>query len=227
MTEHSLTFALVHGGAHGSWCWARVVDALHEGGHRGIAVDLPCEDDQAGAAEYAAVVSRSLSGIDDAVVVVGHSLGGLTIPLVALTRPVARLIFVAALLPVPGKSLRDQQAVEPHMMFPYSGGRPGLRDRFYNTCSPEDTDEAMTRIRDQALKPYIEPSPLSQWPAVPCSYIVCGEDHACNPDWARSAARERLGTEPIELSGTGHSPFIDRPAELAGLLVELAAGRER
>lgn len=214
-----VTFALVHGGAHGAWCWERVVAALDARGHRAVAVDLPCEDEDAGAGEYAALVVDALAGADGPVVVVGHSLGGLTTPLVAAARPVRGLVFVAALLPVPGKSLRDQQQLEPEMMFPYRGGRAGLRERFYATCSPEDADLAMSRIREQALKPYVESTPLAAWPDVPSTYVVCELDRACNPEWARRAARERLGVEPVELAGTGHSPFLDRPNELAGLLV--------
>jgi len=37
------------------------------------------------------------------------------------------------------------------------------------------------------------------------------------PDWVRSAARERLGVEAIEIDG-GYSPFMTRPAELADVL---------
>lgn len=225
MRDGPVTFALVHGGAHGAWCWDRVVAELARAGHRGVAADLPCDDDGAGAAEYAAVVVASLADAVGRVAVVAHSLGGLTAPLVAAARPVERLVFLAALLPVPGKSLREQQAEEPEMMFPYSGGPEGLRGRFYNTCSPEDAARAMSLIRPQSLTPFVEKTPLQRWPHIPCSYVVCSEDRACNPAWARAAARARLGVEPRELAGTGHSPFLDRPQELTALLLELADAR--
>ena len=54
---------------------------LEARGHRVVAPDLPCEDVDAGIAEYAGVVIEALDGSDDAIVV-GHSLGGMTIPLV-------------------------------------------------------------------------------------------------------------------------------------------------
>jgi hypothetical protein len=38
------TFGLLHGACHGAWCWDRVAPFLDEGGHRTIAVDLPCDD---------------------------------------------------------------------------------------------------------------------------------------------------------------------------------------
>ncbi len=218
----SVTFGLVHGGAHGAWCWERLVPELEQRGRTAVAADLPCEDETAGTAEYADVVTAALAESNGNVVLVAHSLGGLTAPLVAERRPVARLVFVAGLLPVPGKSFRDQQGDEPDMLFPYRGGRAGLRERFFGDCSPEDADWAMARIRDQALKPFTETTPLREWPNIPSSYVLCTADRACNPAWGRRAARNRLGVEPIELVGSDHSPFLSRPAELADLLVRLA-----
>ena len=214
------TFALVHGGAHGAWCWERVIAELEVRGHLGVAADLPCEDDAAGAATYAAAVERALP--DETVVLVAHSLGGLTVPLVAAARPTLRMIFVSALLPVPGASFRDQQEKE-EIMFPYVGGRAGLRERFYDRCAPEDADRAMGLLRRQSETPFVEVTPLEAWPDVPASSIVCGADRALIPAWSIRAARERLGVEPIVLADSDHSPFLSRPAELTDLLVRLGS----
>jgi pimeloyl-ACP methyl ester carboxylesterase len=218
------TFGLIHGGAHGAWCWDKLVRALADRGQRAVAMDLPCEDDDAGAAEYAQVVLGALAGSGEPPVLVAHSLGGLTAPLAAAARPVRMMIFIAAFLPVPGRSFNDQRAAEPPMMLPYHGGAAGLRDRFYNTCTAADADWAMARLRRQALTPFTEITPLRQWPAVPSAYLLCTQDHACNPQWARRAVPGRLGVQPGELAGSDHSPFLNRPAELADLLIALAAG---
>jgi pimeloyl-ACP methyl ester carboxylesterase len=90
------TFALVHGACHGAWCWQRLTPELEGRGHRVVAVDLPTEDRSAGNVRYAEIVAESLAGLEDDVVVVGHSLAGLTIPLVAALRPVRRLVFLCA-----------------------------------------------------------------------------------------------------------------------------------
>jgi pimeloyl-ACP methyl ester carboxylesterase len=215
-------FALIHGGAHGAWCWTRLIRALAALGHRCVAVDLPCEDDAAGVDAYARAIIDAVAGIDAPIVVVGHSLGGITAPVVAERHPVRRLIFLAAMLPVPGMSLNEQRA-ERDMLLPYSGGTRGLRGRFYNTCTPQDADWAMGMLRRQSLSPFEEKTPLGAWPDVPSSYILCSEDRACDPAWSRAAAPDRLGVEPIEMRGTGHSPFLDRPDELAAILVQEAA----
>ena len=67
------SFSLVHGAWHAGWCWDPVRAELETRGHIVHAPDLPCEDVAAGVEEYAAAVPA-------ADVVVGHSLGGLTIP---------------------------------------------------------------------------------------------------------------------------------------------------
>lgn len=218
-----MTFGLVHGGAHGAWCWQRVRAELVARGHDAIAMDLPCEDAESGAAEYADVVVTALHEAEEPVVLVGHSMGGLTIPLVATLRPTRRMIFIAALLPVPGRSVADQRRDEPDMSFPYRGGFAGLRDRFFRNTAPADADWAMSRMRSQSARPLQETTPLAAWPDVPSDYIVCAEDRATNPDWACRAARERLGVEPVLLTGADHSPFLSRPVELAELLIRLAA----
>ena len=46
-------------------------------------MDLPIDDPTAGPVEYADAVCHAMSEVDDEVVLVGHSLGGLVIPIVA------------------------------------------------------------------------------------------------------------------------------------------------
>ena len=96
-------FVLVHGAWHGGACWQPVVDELTARGESAVAVDLPCEDPDATLDDYAEAVVAGAAGFDQPVIVVGHSLGGLTIPLIPSRRPVAGLIFVAAILPMPGE----------------------------------------------------------------------------------------------------------------------------
>jgi pimeloyl-ACP methyl ester carboxylesterase len=76
---------------------------------------------------------------------------------------------------------------------------------------------ATERLRPQWYGILDEVAPTTPWPEVECRSIVCRDDRAINPAWVRTAARERLGTEAIEIDG-GHSPFLTRPAELAALL---------
>jgi len=219
------TFGLVHGGGHGAWCWQRVIASLQHLGSEAIAMDLPVDSEQAGAREYADVILNALADVRGPVVLVAHSLGGAALPLVAEKRETKRMIFLSATLPVPGKSLDQQRAEEPDMLFPYVGENGGLnKDRFYNRCTPEDADWACRQMRYQARKVFAEITPLQEWPPVPISCIVCSEDHAVNPEWGRRAAHRRFGVEAVVLVGSDHSPMISRPDELARLFVRLGEG---
>jgi pimeloyl-ACP methyl ester carboxylesterase len=229
------TFGLVHGAGHGAWCWKRLVPELAARGHRAVAMDLPCEEPAAGCARYAEVVDRALPADPD-LVLVGHSLGGLTIPLVAARRPVRLLVFLCALVPQFGRSLLDQVAADPDIYDRVLRGHPGrmtdaagttwldaaaAREIYYHDCAPADVDWAVAHLRRQAAAPRREACPLAEWPPGARAYVLGREDHAISPDWSRRVAAPRLGVAPVEIAG-GHSPFLARPRDLAAVLDHLA-----
>jgi pimeloyl-ACP methyl ester carboxylesterase len=226
------TFALVHGAWHGAWCWERLGPELERRGHAAVAVDLPADDPAATFADYAGVVAGALDGAGDDVVVVGHSLGGLTIPLVAARRPVRALVYLCALVPIPGASLSEQLRAEPETFV--AGYDAGLaidrdrrtsrwvdfgvaRERLYGDCAEADARWAFARLRPQARGANRVPCPLDALPDVPTVAIVGAGDRTVEPAHGRRVARERLGVAAVELTGD-HSPFLSRPAELADLL---------
>lgn len=226
------TFALVHGAWHGGWCWDRVAPELVAAGHRVVAVDLPCDDVRAGCAEYAEVVLGALDGAGDDVVLVAHSAGGLTIPLVAAARPVRRLVFVSALLPLPGRRFADQSADEHVLQDGYDAGierdELGRRRWFdaelaarwmYNGCSADDAAWAFARLRPQASTMYTEPSALRAWPTVPAIDVRGSEDRIVSPAWAAEAVPARLGVDSVVIAGAGHSSMVSHPHQLAEIVL--------
>ena len=201
------TFALVHGAWHVGWAWDALRPELVALGHAASTPDLPCEDVDAGVEEYARVVQACD-------VAVGHSLGGLTIPLV----PALLHVFVCAL--VPGAKLDDA--------FVPGFGNARRRDELGRSYYPDPDDGARElqypleafalarKLRRQASK--ASDSGLGgAAPRGPCAYIVCKRDAAVRPDWQRRVAHERLGIEAVELDA-GHSPMLTHPRELAALL---------
>jgi len=161
-------------------------------------------------------------------VVVAHSASGLFLPLVPDVRPVRRLVFLAAVIPQIGVSLVDQFRAHPDMMNPAWVGKDPMSDDvaaefLFHDCTPDVLQWALTTRRlMHAKRAYSEVCPLERWPETPCCYIVCAEDRTVRPKWARSAARNRLRVEPIELPG-GHCPHVSRPANLAEKLVIAAS----
>jgi len=206
-------FALIHGGGGSAWDWHLVAAELRQRGHDPIAVDLPTEDDSAGWWDYADTVVGAI-GDQPHLIVVGHSLGCFTAPLVCARRPVDLLVLVAGMIPCPGESFTD--------WWRNSGyEESGLDDVFYHDVPPELAVEARAREREQAEKPLHEPWPLESWPDVPTRYLLCRDDRMFPAAWARRHARERLGIELDEMDG-GHYISLSRPHELADRLVAYA-----
>lgn len=97
------TFVLIHGAGDTAWSWHLVAAALAARGHEVIAPDLPGDDDALTLEDYAdaavAAVGDRRGGI-----VVGHSFGGFTAPLVAERIAADGLVLLAAMIPAPGET---------------------------------------------------------------------------------------------------------------------------
>jgi pimeloyl-ACP methyl ester carboxylesterase len=209
-----------------------VIVALEAHGHRAVAVDLPSDEPGAGAQEYATAVSKAMSDLDEHVIVVGHSFGGLTIPVVASMRPVDRIVFVAAMVPQPGKTMGEvlgtNLPTDASFMSAASDNGDGSStfrqecvEPFFTHDAPDDTDWVAEKLRRQYWSVANEACPLDTWPDVATDYVMCRHDRVVRPEWQRWAARELLGVVPIELDG-GHEPMIARPRELAHVLDQIA-----
>jgi pimeloyl-ACP methyl ester carboxylesterase len=229
------TFALVHGAWHGAWCWERLTPFLRKAGHDVVVMDLPIDDSSASFDAYADVVCSALDGADDDVVAVGHSYGGMVIPLVAARRPMRHLVYVCADIPDIGRSLDDQLRDQPDMVNPacYAGFKLDEQSRIvwaddalartlmYADCDGHTTRAAIQRLRPQSPFPNTLACSLTEFPSVPCTSVVCSDDQLVGHEWAKRVARDRLGAELVELPGS-HSPFLSRPSDLADELLRIA-----
>jgi pimeloyl-ACP methyl ester carboxylesterase len=193
-------FGLVHGAYHGAWCWERLTPELECLGHRVFTVDLPAEDPQAGAAEYAAAAVTAFA--DEDLVLVGHSLGGLTIPLIAASRPARQLIFLADTIPRPGKTHDEvaRRGAGHGPARPEGRSLPGIR-RGHPVATRSRRLLVLRRLPHRTgglgrgtharavLEDHQRDDPLSAWPGTPCAYLLGAHDPVINPAWSRSAAR--------------------------------------
>lgn len=227
------TYGLVHGAWHGAWCWSALAAELVARGHRAVAMDLPAGDPEAGPEEYARAVVAALDGVEGPVVLVGHSLGGLTIGSVTALRPVDHTVYLCALVPAAGKSWGETRLREPAMDAGFGsehfdavahGGTlanaKGAAEFLYNECPAEAAAAAVARLRPQTYG--ITSRPQLDFPVTPSTYISARNDRLVLRGWSRaSVAKDLAHARWIEIEGD-HSPMLGRPAELAGLLDGLA-----
>jgi pimeloyl-ACP methyl ester carboxylesterase len=230
------TFALVHGAWHNGACWDPTAALLRDAGHDVVTVDLPCDNPAASLVDYAATVLEALDATprDADLVVVGHSLGGLTIPLVAAARPVRELVFLCALMPLPGVALGDDLlemtdtfapewgALSSHLEAHSDGSSSWPVDAaveaFYPDCPPDLAAWAAGELRRQSWAIATEPNPLGAYPEVAARAIVCTEDRVLNAESCARHAIERVGATVTRLGG-GHSPMLAQPAALVDVLL--------
>jgi pimeloyl-ACP methyl ester carboxylesterase len=212
------TFALIHGGGGSAWDWHLVAPELRRRGYEGVPVDLPSEDESAGWWDYADAVVDAIRKRRD-VIVVGHSLGGFTAPLVCERIPVDLLVLVAGMIPAPGELFNDWWTNAGY-------AESGFDDVFYHDVPPTLAAEAKRRERSESAKALREPWPLDGWPETPTRYLLCRDDRMFTAAWARRHARERLGIEADEMDG-GHYVTLSRPFELAERLEMYAASMRR
>jgi pimeloyl-ACP methyl ester carboxylesterase len=218
------TFVLIPGAGSDSWHWHRVVPLLEGRGHEAIAVDLPCDDEDAGLGEYADAVVEAIGERRD-VVLVAQSMGGFTAPLVCERVPVDLVVLVAGMVPVPGESLgewwsatgqEEAWANQPR----WDGRDPDENDvvaMFLHDVPPDVVDESVHHLRGQAGKPFEEPWPGKGWPDVPTRFLLCRHDRLFPADFQRRIVKERLGITPDEMD-SGHCPALAHPEDLAARL---------
>jgi pimeloyl-ACP methyl ester carboxylesterase len=211
------TFALIHGGGSSGWDWHRVRPFLERAGHEAVAVDLPTEDAAAGLDDYVRTVTDAV-GDRDHVIVVGHSLGGFTAPLACEALGADGLVFLSAMIPLPGEVFMDWWENTGH-------DREEIGDDddvvYFNDVPPESAEEARAHTRDQQGAWLSEPWPGERYPDVPTMGIVCLDDRFFPPEFMRRLIRGRLGIEPVEIPG-GHYAALTQPEALAQVLDEFA-----
>jgi pimeloyl-ACP methyl ester carboxylesterase len=216
------TFVPVHAAGDGAWNWHLVAAELRERGHEVVAIDLPADDKSAGLWDYADALVEAIGDRTD-LVVVAHSFGGFTGPLVTARLPVKALVMVTGMIPAPGEAPADWWANTG-----YAEARREVEDTddfatYYHDVPAELAAEAMRRERNHPSdRAYREPWPLEAWPDVPTHFLLCRNDRVFPADWMRGVVRERLGITPDEMD-CGHCPMLSHPLDLARRLEAYAA----
>ena len=194
------TFILIPGAGGVAWYWHRVVPLLQTAGHESIAVDLPGDDERAGLSTYADRVVEAIHGRPD-VILVAQSLGGFTAPLVCARARVRMLVFVNAMIPLPGETAGDwwenTGSITARTAAARRGGYTVRFDPttyFLHDVPSKIIQQGEPRVRDQAERVFAEPCRFDGWPDAPI-HVVAGRDDRFFPiNFQRRVARNRLAT---------------------------------
>lgn len=233
-----MNLVLVHGSGFDSSCWDPMLPFLRT---TAITVDLPgrgrrpADLASVGLDDFAAAVAEDIKATGwDRVVLVGHSLAGLTIPRVAALMPdaIGRLVFVSSNVPPHGKSCFDTLdaalADGVRANIAANGGiSPALTREMAVGLYGNDLDDAQTEWMlahglPEAGRVYEEPCDLSGLAhPIPRSWIRLTQDHAGNARMQDGFIANIGGAEVLDLD-CGHMAMISQPAALAELLDEIA-----
>jgi len=226
-----VTFVLIHGGAHGAWCWEPMLRYL---GGPALALDLPgrgarpADLEKLTLADFANTVVEDIeaAGVSRAILV-GHSLAGLTLPPVLERIPerIAHAVVIACVVPREGQDVFDAIAISDAER----PRRPELLDAELARamfCSDMDETQArfvLERLCPEAIGPMSEPARLAGLRRpVPRSYVKLLRDQtlsaALQDEFARNAGP---GCAVHELDA-GHDAMVSRPRELAAILNRIA-----
>jgi pimeloyl-ACP methyl ester carboxylesterase len=240
-TSNKYHFVLVHGAWHGAWCWEKVIPLLSDVGHAVHAIDLPgLGEEQTPVKDvtlksYVFAVNELINSIDQAVVLVGHSMGGMVITQVAEQIPdrINTLIYLTAFSPRNRETLLQYALEDTSDVMKYKQineeegyftvAEDKLQSCFYGMCSDEDAQNAIKRLRPQPLAPIATPLKLSDenYGRVRRCYVECSEDRAITPAM-QTRLKNNGRVDATATLKTDHSPFYSCPEQLVETLVSLA-----
>lgn len=175
-----------------------------------------------------------IDAIDDDVIVVGHSIAGLTLPGVIAQRPtrIAHAMFIAALVTSRGERGIDAIPIDRRptyfTMAEQSSDNSFLPSfeaawkRFFPSLEEHRARAVYERLTPQPLGPYLQANPVEPTELeVPRSYLLLQDDRTFSVAAAREFARV-TGVEPIARSGD-HCWMITDPHACANAIAEVAA----
>nr|XP_010908450.1 salicylic acid-binding protein 2 isoform X1 [Elaeis guineensis] len=247
---------LVHGACHGAWSWYKVATLLRCAGHQVTVPDLAASGiderrlhEVSTFADYSQPLLDILAALPpgERVILVGHSLGGMSVSLAMERFPerIAAAVFLTAFMPAPASrpshvldklfqeapmsfwmdtqfsSSRDQEKSPVSMLF----GPLFISLNLYQLCSVEDLTLGTTLVR--VGSPFLEdlssapPFSKGHYGSVDVVYIICCQDLAITEKFQRWMIENNPVKEVKVIEEADHMAMLSRPKELCECLLEI------
>ncbi|CAL1408783.1 unnamed protein product [Linum trigynum] len=249
-------FVLVHGACHGAWSWFKLKPLLESAGHRVTALDMAASGINGKAIgqvptfrDYTQPLLDALSLVDEKVIVVGHSLGGLNCALAMEIFPekIAAAVFLSAFMPDtlhPPSFVIDQCFARAPLgawldteFAPTNSssqsdfltilfGPEFLCSRLYNLCSKEDMELAKALARPSSLFLHdlrkTEKFTEEGYGSVSRVYVICNEDRGMEEEFQRWMIENYVVEEVMEIKESDHMAMLSVPRKLFDCLCKIA-----
>ncbi|XP_042974765.1 esterase PIR7B-like isoform X2 [Carya illinoinensis] len=206
-------FVLVHGACHGAWCWYKVASLLKSSGHKVTVLDLAASGihpkqvhEVKSFSEYIEPLMEFMASpplMEEKVVLVGHSYGGICISAAMEKFPERISVAVYATAFMPSPDLRESLLQE-DLTLAMSLVRPL---RLFGDSSTLQKETKLSR---------------EKYGQVPRVYIICEKDNGIKEDFQRWMIENNPAPEVKVIAGSDHMVMFSQPKELCSLLLEIA-----
>ncbi|WRX08979.1 Alpha/beta hydrolase fold-1 - like 7 [Theobroma cacao] len=245
-------FVLVHGMCHGAWCWYKLKPQLESAGHRVSVLDLAASginmeaiQDVRTFHEYTRPLLGFLASLNERPIVVGHSLGGMSLALAMDLFPnkISVGVFLTAFMPdtthhpsyVIDKtsaegSEEDFQTVtigSPEQpLTVVTMGPKFLASQLYQLSPVEDLELAKTLVRPGSVfqQDLSKAKNFSNegYGSVTRVFVVCDEDKAINLESQRWMIQNNPPKDVVEIKGADHMAMFSKTKQLCDTLLDIA-----
>src|SRR6476660_1740836 len=220
---------LVHGGFVDGSGWQPIYKILTGEGFNVRIVQNPTLT----LADDVAVTKRAIAAADGAVILVGHSYGGVVISEAGTDPKVKGLVYVAAFAPDQGESVSSlianpaPGAPVPPILPPQDGFLFLDRAKFAASFAADVEPELASFMADSQVPWGVEAlsGVVTQpaWKTKPSFYLVATEDKMIPPP-AQRAMAGRAKAQVTEVPGS-HAVYVSKPAEIAESIERAANAR--
>lgn len=248
MTAPRYTFILIHGAWQGAWAFDTIVPRLEAAGHEAIAADMPGDGhddtppDQVNLELYARKVVALIDAAKGPVVMLGHSMGGITASQVCELRSdrIALAIYLCAFMLPDGMAVLDfyEKYLEPwmkgaHARVTYQAGTSRIDpvsaiDVFYQLSDRKVAEAAAARLTPQpegARRSKLHLT-LENYGKVPRVYIEALQDRSVHLPLQRKM-QEITGCTAVYGLESDHAPQLSMPDALVEKLLLVTAKHAR
>ena len=236
------TYILVHGAWQAPYVWDAVKADLTNKGNKVIVVELPGHGADNTATYtlsldvYRDKVIEAIAAVNDKVILVGHSMGGMVITAVAEKVPakIGKLVYIGAFLPSSGQALTDLAYSDPDSklgpLLQPSDDKLTLNVKhdsltwlFINDGNQGVKQLVIENYRAEPAIPFTNKVTLTKegFGSVNKVYIKTLQDIVISPG-LQDRMIAAAGIKTVFTVNTSHSPFLSQPHEVSNLLLSIA-----